>query len=53
MMTIINGVERTLVQGDVLVEKAGMRMKKIWECRSQVSFNKVDEVATGANGRHD
>ena len=38
MMGIINGIERTPGQFRELVEEAGLRVEKIWECRSQVSI---------------
>jgi O-methyltransferase domain len=38
MMSIINGIERTPAQFKHIIEKAGLRMTKIWECRSQVSI---------------
>ena len=37
MMGIINGIERTPRQFRELVEEAGLRVERIWECRSQVS----------------
>jgi len=36
MMGIINGIERTPAQLKKIVEKAGLRIEKIWEARSQV-----------------
>lgn len=60
MMGIINGIERTPAQFEALVEEAGMRLEKIWECRSQVSIVEVrlrggvgaegGEGASGVNG---
>lgn len=38
MMGIINGIERTPAQFQELVEKAGLQIRKIWKCRSQVSI---------------
>lgn len=38
MMGIINGIERTPWQFYELAEEAGLRVEKIWECRSQVSI---------------
>ena len=35
-MGIINGSESTPAQFKVLIEKAGMKLEKIWESRSQV-----------------
>ena len=60
MMGIINGIERTPLQFRELVEKAGLRIEKIWECRSQVSIVELRAIlgsneggilkANGANG---
>ena len=36
MMGIINGIERTPSQLKVLLEKAGLRIERVWEARSQV-----------------
>ncbi|KAL9038899.1 MAG: hypothetical protein Q9180_002852 [Flavoplaca navasiana] len=62
LMGIINGIERTPAQFKVLIEKAGMKLEKIWECRSQVSVvevrlrdappGEVGEVVNRANGTH-
>ncbi|MCJ1432684.1 hypothetical protein MMC27_002041 [Xylographa pallens] len=41
MMAIINGIERTPDQFKSLVERAGLRLHKIWECRSQVSLVEI------------
>ena len=38
MMSIINGIERTPDQFAGIIEKAGLRLRKIWDCRSQVSI---------------
>lgn len=38
MMSIINGIERTPAQFRDIVEEAGLKMHKIWDCRSQVSL---------------
>ena len=38
MMGIINGIERTPGQFRKLVEEAGLRIEKIWECRSVSSI---------------
>ena len=38
MMGIINGIERTPGQFRKLVEEAGLRIEKIWECRSLSSI---------------
>lgn len=44
MMGIINGIERTPEQFRVLVEKAGLRVQRIWECRSQVGVVELRRV---------
>lgn len=36
MMGIINGIERTPDQLKAVVEKSGLRIHKVWECRSQM-----------------
>ena len=41
MMGIINGIERTPLQFKSIVEKAGLRLEKIWECRSVVGIVEV------------
>ena len=38
MMGIINGIKRTPLQFQGIVEEAGLRIERIWECRSQVSI---------------
>ena len=38
MMSIINGIERTPAEFSELVARAGLRMHKIWDCRSPVSL---------------
>lgn len=38
MMEIINGIERTRDQLRNVVEKAGLRIKRVWECRSQLAL---------------
>jgi O-methyltransferase domain len=65
MMGIINGIERTPMEFKDLVEKAGFKIEKIWECRSQVSIvelrlntvlngDKYDSVTgtDGVNGKN-
>jgi hypothetical protein len=42
MMTLINGIERTQVEFQSIVERAGLRIVKIWECRS---LNDIVEVS--------
>jgi hypothetical protein len=41
MMAIINGIERTPAEFRKIIEKAGLRLRKIWDCRSQVSLVEV------------
>lgn len=41
MMSIINGIERTPAQFRDIIERAGLKMTKIWECRSQVSLVEI------------
>ena len=41
MMGIINGIERTPDQLKVIVEKSGLKIEKVWECRSQVPIVEV------------
>ena len=41
MMGIINGIERTPDQLKRIVEKSGLRIEKVWECRSQVPIVEV------------
>lgn len=41
MMGIINGIERNPSQFKDIVEKAGLRLERIWECRSVVSIIEV------------
>ena len=36
MMGIINGIKRTPNQLKAVVEKGGLRIHKVWECRSQM-----------------
>jgi hypothetical protein len=38
MMSIINGIERTPSEFVSIIERAGLRLRKIWDCRSQVSI---------------
>ena len=38
MMGIMNGIERTPSQFKELVEKAGLKLERIWECRSMVGI---------------
>ena len=41
MMGIINGIERTPAQLGEIVEKAGLRIERVWEARSQVPIVEV------------
>ena len=41
MMAIINGIERTPDQFRSIVDAAGLKLSKIWECRSQVSLVEI------------
>ncbi|KAL9948616.1 hypothetical protein ACHAP6_005870 [Verticillium nonalfalfae] len=41
MMAIINGIERKPDEFRELVERAGLRLRKIWDCRSQVGLVEV------------
>jgi hypothetical protein len=41
LMSIINGIERTPAEFQSLVERAGLKIIKIWECRS---LNDIVEV---------
>lgn len=44
MMGTINGIERTPAQFGALVDRAGLTIEKIWECRSQVSIVELKAV---------
>jgi hypothetical protein len=46
MMSIINGIERTPAQFRNIIERAGLKLHKIWDCRSQVSL--VEAVLPGS-----
>lgn len=41
MMGIINGIERTPAQLAGIIERAGLRIERVWECRSQVAIVEV------------
>ncbi len=41
MMSIINGIERTPAEFKDIVERAGLKLQKIWDCRSAVSLVEV------------
>ncbi|KAL8717981.1 MAG: hypothetical protein Q9225_004840 [Loekoesia sp. 1 TL-2023] len=55
MMSIINGIERTPAEFTNIVERAGLAISKIYECRSQVSLVEcaLPEAVSGgpANGK--
>ncbi|KAL8882905.1 MAG: hypothetical protein Q9198_000165 [Flavoplaca austrocitrina] len=63
MMGFINGIESTPAQFKVLIEKAGIKLEKSWEWRSQVSVvevrsrdpraGEVGEVVNRVNGTHE
>jgi len=38
MMAIINGIERTPAQFRDVVKSAGLRVARVWQCRSQVAI---------------
>ncbi|KAL6231241.1 hypothetical protein BDW75DRAFT_220708, partial [Aspergillus navahoensis] len=41
MMSIINGIERTPAQFAELVKRAGLKVNKIWNCRSMVGIVEI------------
>lgn len=41
MLALFNGTERTPAQLSVLAERAGLKVAKIWECRSLVSITEM------------
>ncbi|KAI0437523.1 S-adenosyl-L-methionine-dependent methyltransferase [Xylaria telfairii] len=41
MMSIINGIERKPAEFRNLVDRAGLRLRKIWDCRSQVGLLEI------------
>ncbi|KAI0465612.1 S-adenosyl-L-methionine-dependent methyltransferase [Xylaria cf. heliscus] len=41
MMSIINGIERKPAEFRNLIDRAGLRLKKIWDCRSQVGLLEI------------
>lgn len=41
MLSIINGIERKPTEFSDIVERAGLRLRKIWDCRSQVGLVEV------------
>jgi hypothetical protein len=48
MMSCINGIERTPTEFKSLLQAAGLKLKKIWDCRSQVSL--IEAVIPEVNG---
>ncbi|KAH1436348.1 hypothetical protein KXX32_006432 [Aspergillus fumigatus] len=48
MMSCINGIERTPAEFKGLLQAAGLKLKKIWDCRSQVSL--IEAVLPEMNG---
>ncbi|KAF7162427.1 hypothetical protein CNMCM5623_007718 [Aspergillus felis] len=48
MMSCINGIERTPAEFKALLQAAGLKLKKIWDCRSQVSL--IEAVLPEVNG---
>lgn len=38
MMSIINGIERKPSEFCALAKSAGLKLRKIWDCRSQVGL---------------
>ena len=59
MLGIINGIERTPDQFRELVGKAGFKLERVWECRSQVSIVELRAANMGgwngvveSNGAH-
>ncbi|KAF4213605.1 hypothetical protein CNMCM5878_010291 [Aspergillus fumigatiaffinis] len=48
MMSCINGIERTPAEFKSLLQAAGLKLKKIWDCRSQVSL--IEAVIPEVNG---
>ena len=47
MMGIINGIERTPEQLRKVVEAAGLKITRVWECRAQVPIVEV-RLSTGS-----
>lgn len=47
MMGILNGIERTPDQLKTIVEKSGLRIERVWECRSQVPIVEARLAARG------
>lgn len=41
MMSVINGIERTPAQIRNVIERAGLCLRRFWDCRSQVGLVEV------------
>ncbi|RYC54807.1 hypothetical protein CHU98_g11403 [Xylaria longipes] len=41
MMSIINGIERKPAEFRNLIDRAGLKLRKIWDCRSQVGLLEI------------
>ncbi|KAF4229636.1 hypothetical protein CNMCM6457_006269 [Aspergillus fumigatiaffinis] len=55
MMSIINGIERTPAEFQDIIERSGLVMSRIYDCRSQVSLVECvlpDGTQTAPNGYH-
>ncbi len=50
MMGTLNGIERTPDQFKALAQAAGLRVTKIWECRSQVSIVEMRKIDASDEG---
>ena len=55
MMSIINGIERTPAEFQNIIERSGLVMTRIYDCRSQVSLVECslpDGAENGLNRSH-
>jgi hypothetical protein len=55
MMSIINGIERTPAEFRDIIERSGLVMSRIYDCRSRVSLVECvlpDGTQTAPNGYH-
>lgn len=50
MMSIINGIERKPTEFRQLAERAGLKIRKIWDCRSQVGLVELVLQDSALNG---
>ncbi|OCH89739.1 S-adenosyl-L-methionine-dependent methyltransferase [Obba rivulosa] len=41
MLTLLNGMERTPEDMSILAEKAGLKVEKVWECRSSLAITEM------------